>query len=84
MAGVPVVGIAATELPNVIQNGVNGYVDNRPSKLLEVCNTLLRDADLARQWGQAAQRTARERFNITRFVSDWERLLFDLTRMNHV
>lgn len=78
MAGVPVVGIAATELNQVIQNGVNGYVDTRRSRLVDVARALLDDADLARQWGEAAQRTARERFNISRFVADWEYLLADL------
>ncbi|MBB5213656.1 glycosyltransferase [Parapusillimonas granuli] len=79
MAGLPVLGIAATELPHVIENGVNGYVDNRPSALLDVSRQLLADAGLARKWGAAAQRTARERFGIGRFVADWERLLADLT-----
>lgn len=78
MVGMPVVGIAATELPHVIQNGVNGYVSNRPVELMYVCNELLKDRKLALQWGQAAQQTARERFNITRFVADWERVLLQL------
>ena len=84
MAGLPVVGIAATELPYVIQNGVNGYVDHRPAALLDVCNKLLKDPDLARQWGQAAQRTAQERFGMKRYVDDWQRVLYELTSVNHV
>lgn len=83
MAGVPVIGIAATELPHVIQNGVNGYVDNRCPVLLEIANQLLRDPDLARQWGEAARRTACDRFNITRFVADWEQLLSTLTEKSN-
>jgi len=79
MAGVPVIGIAATELNQVIQNGVNGYVDTRRATLLEVARQLLDDPGLARQWGEGARRTARERFNIGRFAADWERLLFGLT-----
>lgn len=78
MAGMPVVGIAATELPYVIQNGINGYVAHRPSALLDVCNKLLKDPELARQWGQAARRTAQERFGIDRYVDDWQRLLYEL------
>lgn len=83
MAGVPVVGVAATELNQVVRNGVNGYVDTRPEALLEVGHELLRDAKLARQWGEAAQRTARERFGIGRFVADWQRLLSELCEVNH-
>ncbi len=84
MAGLPVVGIAATELPYVIQNGVNGYVDHRPFALLDVCQKLLKDPDLARQWGQAAQRTAQERFGMARYADDWQRVLCELTGANHV
>src|SRR5690606_32871252 len=67
MIGMPIVGIAATELPFVIQNGVNGYVSNRPTELRDVCDKLLNDPDLAMKWGQAAQDTARSRFGIDRF-----------------
>ncbi|MDS1139725.1 glycosyltransferase family 4 protein [Pusillimonas sp. SM2304] len=84
MAGVPVVGVAATELPRVIQNGINGYVDNRRPALLDVARQLLADAAMAREWGEAARRTARERYNMTRFVADWERLLFKLTGVGNV
>lgn len=84
MAGMPIVGIAATELPFVIQNGVNGYVDNRPKELLDVCNKLLEDPDLAKKWGQAAQNTARSRFGIERFVDDWQRVLNELKRISYV
>ncbi|WP_031241988.1 glycosyltransferase [Advenella kashmirensis] len=84
MVGMPIVGIAATELPFVIQNGINGYVDNRPSELRDVCNKLLKDPGLAMKWGQAAQNTARSRFGIGRFVDDWQYVLQELKRINHV
>jgi len=32
---------------------------------------LIREPVLAARWGQAAQATARERFGIERFVTDW-------------
>lgn len=84
MAGVPVLGIAATELNQLIRNGVNGYVDTRPTVLRDVAQQLLEDPDMARSWGEQAQRTAFERFNIKRFVADWERLLLDLVEAEHV
>jgi hypothetical protein len=37
---------------------------------------LIAHPDLARQWGEGARRTARERFAIERFVDDWNNLLF--------
>lgn len=79
MAGVPVVGLAATELSQVIRNGENGYVDYRLSRLVDVVHELLEHPELARQWGAAGQVTARERFNIGRFITDWERVLAELS-----
>ncbi len=71
MAGLPVVGLATTELVTVIQSGHNGYVDTRPERLLAVMRDLLQDRALAERWGREGQRTARERFGIGRFVEDW-------------
>ncbi|NGR07001.1 glycosyltransferase family 4 protein [bacterium SGD-2] len=84
LAGVPVVGIAATELNQVIRNGVNGYVDTRREVLVEVGRTLLEDADLAHRWGGAARETARARFGIERFIADWNGLLSELSEASHV
>lgn len=83
MVGLPVVGVAATELNQLVHNGVNGYVDNRLPRLIEVARQLLNDAELARQWGDAARRTAFERFGMGRFVADWEQLLFTLTEKSN-
>ena len=46
--------------------------------LTEVMQQLLRDPGLAAEWGRAGQRTARERFNIGRFVDDWLRVLAEV------
>jgi len=76
MCGLPVVGFGSTELPAVIHSGVDGYVDTRPGRLIEVCRQLLAEPRLARQWGEAGRRTAMSRYHIDRFVDDW-RALFD-------
>lgn len=79
MAGVPVLGIAATELNQVIRNGVDGYVDTRPTAVVEVGQTLLHDRKLAAIWGAEARRTATSRFSIERYIADWQKLLLELT-----
>lgn len=71
MIGMPVVGLATTELSSVVRNEVNGYVDTRLERLIEVMQSLQRDAGQAREWGRAAHATAQCRFGIERFVSDW-------------
>ncbi|NIM41128.1 MAG: glycosyltransferase [Hydrogenophaga sp.] len=80
MAGLPVVGLATTELVTVIRNGHNGYIDTEPQRLVPVMRALSEDRDLALQWGQAARRTAQERFSIDRFVSDWLAVLDEVAR----
>lgn len=78
--GMPIVGLATTEMPSVIHNNVNGYLDTRPARLVEVMRALLDDPALALRWGSAARQTAQERFGIERFVRDWDRLLNAVVR----
>jgi hypothetical protein len=74
LVGLPIVGLATTEMSTVIVNGVNGWLDTRPERLVEPMRRLIADPDLARRWGEAARRTAEERFGIARFVEDWLRI----------
>jgi ADP-heptose:LPS heptosyltransferase len=71
LLGLPVVGLATTELVTVIDSGRNGFIDTRPERLLQAMRALLDDRGLAEQWGRAGQRDARLRFGIERFVADW-------------
>ena len=71
MVGLPVVGLATTELTTVIRNGENGWIDTRPERLVEVMKRLIADPDAARAWGEAGRRMALERFGIERFVAEW-------------
>jgi glycosyltransferase involved in cell wall biosynthesis len=75
MVGLPVVGLATTELVTVIRSGENGFVDTRLPVLVDAMQRLRRDPAEARRLGEAARRTALERFGIERFVADWERVL---------
>ncbi|MEX2543456.1 MAG: glycosyltransferase family 4 protein [Trueperaceae bacterium] len=70
-AGVPVIGLATTEMATTIENGRNGYVDNDIDNLTARMHELLNDPELARRLGEGARRTARERFGIERFTRDW-------------
>ncbi len=71
MVGVPVVGLATTELVTVIESGRNGFVDTRLDALVDAMQRLRADPQLARAWGEAGRKTAIERFSIDRFVDDW-------------
>ncbi|WP_051361709.1 glycosyltransferase [Solimonas soli] len=69
--GMPIVGMATTELPTVIENGVNGWVDTNIETLIDVMRMLSRDRDTAQRWGDAARSTMQLRFGPERFVRQW-------------
>ncbi len=72
MIGMPVIGLATTEMATVVENGVSGFVDTNLQALVERMQELLHDPGLARQFGQGARQRALERFNIERFARDWD------------
>lgn len=71
MIGMPIIGLATTEMATAIQNGVSGYVDTDIAKLVPRMKQLLTDPEQARRLGAGARQSALERFNIERFVDDW-------------
>lgn len=74
MIGMPVVGMATTEMVTVIENNHSGYIDTDLSKLVDKMKLLLQDNHLAKQVGDAGKIIAMDRFNIKRFTRDWENL----------
>jgi glycosyltransferase involved in cell wall biosynthesis len=74
MLGMPIVGLATTEMPNVIRNGESGFISSNIQELIPVMRNLLEDQDLAARLGAGAQQVAKQRFNIQRFCKDWEEL----------
>lgn len=78
MIGLPIVALATTEMAQLVKTGSNGVADTRPAALIDAMRMLIRDADLAREWGAAAKRDARERFGIERFARDWDSALRDV------
>ncbi len=79
MLGMPVVGLATTELPTVITNNVSGFIHTDFNYLVKKMRLLLDDKNLAATLGEAAKKTAIEKFNIKRFTADWERLFYKVT-----
>lgn len=73
--GMPVVGLATTELASVIRNGENGFVHTDPAQLVQAMRVLLHDPVEAKRLGDGARHTALERFSIERFARDWDEAL---------
>jgi hypothetical protein len=72
MAGLPVLGLATTELVTVVENGVSGYLETDAEKLFAHMRRLLANPAEAHMLGEGARETALERFNIRRFARDWD------------
>jgi glycosyltransferase involved in cell wall biosynthesis len=73
--GLPVVGLATTEMVTTVENGVSGYVDTDVDRLVDRMRSLLADPAEARRLSDGARRTAQRRFSIERFVADWDAVL---------
>ena len=83
MVGLPVVALATTEMVTVIRDGVNGFIDTDVDRLISRMKFLLENPADARTLGEAARRTALERFSIERFVADWNDVFFETTGSKH-
>lgn len=71
MIGLPIVGLATTELATVIENRISGYINTDVNQLIDHMQELLTDPAQAQRLGAKAREYARSRFGIQRFVQDW-------------
>ena len=69
--GLPVVALGTTELPSVIEDGVNGFISGDLDTLIDRMKALIDNPSLARSLGERARDTARKRFGLSRFQTDW-------------
>jgi Glycosyl transferases group 1 len=77
MLGLPIVALATTEMPTVVENGVTGFIDTSVPRLIDAMERLIAEPNLAREMGERARELARTRFGIARFASDWDAVLQD-------
>lgn len=77
--GLPIVTTATTMLPDIIENGYNGFITNKPEELNMYVKRLLNNPELAYELGQNARKTMIERFSMDSFVQKWNNL-FESTR----
>ena len=80
MGGLPVVGMATTEMPTVFTNGANGIIHTDISYLIGQMRRLLDSKRYAEIIGAEGRKTALSRFSIERFTNDWERLFRSTTK----
>src|SRR5258706_6894294 len=79
--GMPVVALATTELPTVIESGKTGYVSCDIDQLVNYMRYLLVDREEAYRLGENARTVALTRFGLDRFIQDWNHA-FELAAQN--
>lgn len=79
MTGLPIIGLATTEMPSVIRNDYSGYVDTNVEVLAEKMKRLLQNSAKARQLSEGAHETAMRCFHIERFKRDWLQVFHRVT-----
>jgi glycosyltransferase involved in cell wall biosynthesis len=72
--GMPVVALATTEATEAVPAAA-GAVSTRVDVLAERVRALVADQDAARTAGRAARAAALERYNLVRFLAEWDDLL---------
>jgi len=72
MSGMPVVALATTENVTVINDGISGFIHTDVDYLIDKMQLLLRDKELAARTGAEGRKVAEQRFNLQRFIKDWE------------
>ncbi len=79
-AGVPVIATACGGPPEVIEEGVSGFLvpPRDPSALAGAVSRLLADPDLRKRMGQAARQRIRERFDISLTTRSIEKVYSDV------
>ncbi len=78
MLGLPIIGLATTELVTVVENRVSGWIDTDVDRLVGHMRRLLADPAEAALLSEGARRAANARFGINRFAGDWHALLTEV------
>ena len=69
--GCAVVSTATCMIPEVIENGKNGFISNDESELRGFIEELLKNPELANKVGNEARKTVVERFSEKVFIDNW-------------
>lgn len=77
--GMPVVALATTEVTEAVPPGA-GVVSNRVDVLTDAVHDFIADPHHARVVGERARAAALDRYGLSRFLDDWERMLKEVTR----
>jgi hypothetical protein len=77
--GMPVVALATTEVVEAVPPAA-GAISTRVDVLVEAARALVADPEAARVAGKAARTAALDRYELGRFLADWDRLLEEVVK----
>lgn len=80
MIGMPVVGLATTELSTVVKNEVSGFIHTDIDYLIDKMQLLLDVPSVAYDVSYAATNSAKQLFDIQRFTRQWKELFIEKTQ----
>jgi glycosyltransferase involved in cell wall biosynthesis len=83
MIGLPVVGLATTEMVTVFRGDCASLIDTDIDKLIKKMKALLENKEHARRLGAAGKEIAEERFHIRRFTEEWRNVFLSVIREQH-
>lgn len=75
--GCAVVSTATCMIPEVINNGENGFMGQSVEELREYVELLISDENLRKKIGNNARKTIVDKFNIKDFVKSWDNVFLD-------
>ena len=61
--------------PEIIKNGINGFISNDESELKSFLNNCLEDPSLCKRMGEEARKTIIENFSLESFTNRWNEVL---------
>lgn len=80
--GCAVVSTATCMMPEIIENGVNGFISNDENELKKYIKLLLEDQDLRNAVGNKARQTIIEKFNESIFLNKWNSVFNEAYRIS--
>jgi len=72
--GCAVVSTATCEIPNIIENGYNGFISNDEKELKNMITKLFEDEKLRIEIGNNARQTIIEKFSEEKFIDNWNNI----------
>ena len=72
--GSAVVSTATCMIPEIIENGVNGFISNDEEELKSYITQLLQDEELRTTIGKKARETILTKFSEEKFINNWNNI----------